>query len=301
MSEQIGTGVDIAYNAGLATKDYVNENIDFIFNNVQIPTDAIPSIPTQSGQDEIIREIGNVVYDPNTNQWITVWSGSLNPTIADDLRIYYATSPTGEPNTWTKQGIITSVPTEDPYLEIIGNTYRLSCEMRSGTLRIGLFMGTSIESLSYQGDLLTLEPNTWYKSDVSSPVAKYYNGIYYLFFEGRATSSFTLDGITYPRQDGAIGYATSTTGLPGSYTVQNDGKPIIFGYQMGNKTWWTHTVPDDLIFLNGKWYMTMHSYNRDTFVCGVFESKTLEGNNWIDSLSTWVTIDGTNNDYAGQG
>lgn len=301
MSGQIGTGVDIANNAGLATKEYVNENLDFLFNNLQIPIGAEPSIPPTAGEDEIQREIGNVFFDTNVNLWRTTWTGSLDPLVATDLRVYTATSPTGEPNTWTKEGTITSVPTEDPYILMVGNTYRLSAEMRTGGLRIGSFTGTDINNLVYQGDLLTAVPGTAYASDVSSPIEKYRNGVYYLFFEGRNTSSFTLDGVTYQRNDGAIFYATSLTGLPGSYTVQNNGKPIISGYQMGNKTWFTHCVSDDLIFINNKWRFTIHAYNRDTFVTAVFESETLDSDNWTDALNTWVTIDGSNNDYAGQG
>lgn len=269
-----------------STEDYVNENIDFLFNNMQVPFGSVPVILPTAGEDELIREIGNVVFDKNTNQYIITYSGSLNPYTGGNTFVYWASSPTAEPGTWVKQGKLTNTPSEDPYLNIIGNTYRLLAERKSGNDHLGieLFIGTSLGSLVSQGIIIAPTPGTLYSSDSSSPVEFVFNGKYILIFEGRSSGNA-----------GVILISESTDGI--NYTV--NPVPIVQGFQRGINTWFTHCVPDDYVHINGRHYITLHAYNGSSFVCGVFESIDLV--TWEDSLNTWISIDLTNNDVSGFG
>lgn len=271
---------------GFATENYVNENLDFVFNNMQVPFGSVPAITPTSGEYDLTREIGNAVFDTNTNQYILTYSGAGNPYTGDNTFIYWATSPTAEPGTWTKQGKLTITPTEDPYLNIVGNTYRLLAERKSGNTHLGieLFTGNSMETLVSQGIIIGPTPGTLYSSDSSSPVEFMHNGKYILIFEGRSSGN-----------SGVIMISESIDGI--NYTV--NPVPIISGSQHGNNTWFTHCVPDDIVLLNGKYFLTSHVFNSSDFVCGVFESNDLVS--WKESLNTWLTVDGTNNDVSGNG
>lgn len=270
----------------LTRKDYVDSNIDFVFNNMQVPFGSVPVILPTVGEDELTREIGNVVFDTNTNQYIMTYSGAGNPYTGGNTNIYWATSPTAEVGTWTKKGMLINTPTEDPYLHIIGSNYRLLAEKKDGNNHLGieLFTGSSMETLASQGIILAPTPGTLYAQDPSSPVEFMYGGKYTLIFEGRSSGN-----------SGVIMFSESVDGI--NYTV--NPIPIVTGSQQGNNTWFTHCVPDDIILLNGRYFLTGHVFNGTDFVGGVFESDDLI--TWKETLNTWLTVDGTNSDAAGNG
>lgn len=269
---------------GYWVRDRKDDN--FSFNNAYIAFGSEPIIAPTVGEDELIRETGNKIYDPNTNQYIIVYSGSLNPYTGDNVYIYYATSPTGKAGTWTKQGKLVETTNEDPYLEIIGDQYRLYAEKKSaGNINDGieLFTGTELTDLVSQGLILVGDVGEWDEQDDSSPTPYFKDGVHYLFFEGRSNSG----------QDGAVGVATSIDGL--TYT-KNPNNPIIKGSQSGNTTWFSHVVPDDIIEYNNKFYMSTHVYNGTTYVTGIFDADSIDSEVWRETLNTWLSIDGTVDD-----
>lgn len=227
--------------------------------------------PSDSGWDQVIREIGNIIiYEGN---YIMVYSGYIDP--YEESFVGIATSQDG--NVFTKKGLnndgqLTFTPSEDPYIIEKDGTFYIYVEKKlSGSTHLGiqLFTASSFDNL-LNGTLTDIglvldkgEASEWDDQDVSSPTVFYNEDGFTLIFEGRANTG----------NSGAMGIATSSDGI--NFT-KNENNPVASGTQLnGDVSWATHLVPDDIFYQNGVYYVTIHAYNGTTFAGGMICSSDL--------------------------
>jgi hypothetical protein len=239
--------------------------------------------------DEFIREIGNVLYDPEdaAAPYKLVYSGYSGTYADNTVYVFAATSLDGV--TWTKSGkLITPRSAEDPYLVKVADTYYLYVEDKEAVpfRNIRCYTSTDFSAWTDQGDVLIYNGASWENRDVSSPAVLYDGGTFYLFYEGRSDAG----------NDGAIGLATSADGVTFTRHV---GNPIITGYQIapGPAYWARHAVPDDIRKVGNRYVMTFHGwYERliatstysGTFYGAILTSRDLI--HWEDALGHPVSL-----------
>lgn len=266
-------------------------------NHISIPNGSSPAITRTSGDEALIREIGNVVFDKNTNQYIFTYTGTRTPYVEDQCWIYWATSP--DLKVWTKRGKCTGQGAEDPYLVIEGNTYYLFVEHKdldhpSAHAGVGLWKGDSMSSLTFQGVVLEHSETGWDSGDVSSPTMHLDGGLWYMFYEGR---QWPIDN-----QRGAIGLATSSS-LDGPWTKMTESSPLISGTQIDPDTpvqWAYSLVPDDIIKSGDKYYLSFHAESNGPYVTSILMSDSL-ASGWVDPIGQWFTKDLSGQDVNGAG
>lgn len=239
--------------------------------------------------DEFIREIGNVLYDPEdaAAPYKLVYSGYSGTYADNTVYVFAATSLDGV--TWTKSGkLITPRSAEDPYLVKVADTYYLYVEDKEAVpfRNIRCYTSTDFSAWTDQGDVLIYNGASWENQDVSSPTVLYDGGTFYLFYEGRSDAG----------NDGAIGLATSADGVTFTRHV---GNPIITGYQIapGPAYWARHAAPDDIRKVGNRYVMTFHGwYERliatstysGTFYGAILTSRDLI--HWEDALGHPVSL-----------
>lgn len=249
-----------------------------------------PIIVPEIGEwDEEIREIGNVWEDNGT--YYFTYTGFIPPYDDGNVSIGLATSSDGF--TWTKQGQITEQGFEDPFLVKHNGVWFLYTEKKQSSapnhLGVNLHKGVDIMDLTDEGLVLDKgSSGQWDDRDVSSPTVHIEGDTFYLFYEGRGT----------PTTRGSVGLATSSDGE--SFTKQPN--PVATGTDAGTDTtfrWSTHIVPDDVMALNGKYYLVIHGWTGTVNAAGWAESDDLL--NWEDILGTYAKTGARNETNNGQG
>lgn len=254
-------------------KDVGNERTGLDdFDELEADTNN-PVIPvgTSEDWDEHIGEIGNVIYDADggTKKYRTFYTGHQGSYVGNEVYIGYAYSADGI--TWTKAGKVITRALEDPYVVKNGSTYYLFAEDKEDVpfRNIRRYHSSDCETWTDDGDVLDVQsggtPTDWEASDVSSPIVWIENGTWYMFYEGRGGG-----------YGGKIGLATSSDGLN---WVRDANNPVFDAGETGE---WddTNVVSDDIIKIDGVYYLCYHGYGSETvtWACGMATSSDLY--NW---------------------
>jgi predicted GH43/DUF377 family glycosyl hydrolase len=206
-----------------------------------------------SDWDANMREIGNVLYEPNypdTNQkYKAFYSGYNGDYEENNVYIGYAYSADG--NNWTKVGKIISRSGEDPYVVDNNGAYYLYMEDKGwGPFHKGIRLYISNDCITWtdMGDVFDIQgggnPPDWQTQDVSSPLVWIdNNGVWYLLYEGRGNGN-----------EGLIGLATSTDGI--NWT--RDGNDPVMGWGAPGTWDESSVVPDDIMKIGDTYYLLYH-------------------------------------------
>lgn len=263
----------------LPTNKDIKRVEDYVFSAVGTGR-VIVTVGSTGSWDESIREIGNVVMNPDdeATPYRLVYTGYQGAYVGNNSYIGAATSEDGI--TWTKLpqlGISRS--SEDPYLVLHNGLYYLYVEDKEAVPFRNIRLYTSPDFTTWTDVGIVLDIGTgWEAEDVSSPVVWVEAGTFYMLYEGRASG-----------QGGAVGLATSTDGVNWTKSPSN---PVItgvnpsFGFN-GAFKWATHLVPDDIRKIGNTYVLTSHPYLANQVATpGFFVGLSLSEDliNWTDPL-----------------
>lgn len=260
-----------AYDPRIATDSMAVTTIDSATGYSTIGQDRGVFIPLgTSGQfdDNFIREIGNIVYDPTDTgkEYKIYYSG--NDGSQTWLMSAYASSLDG---TWTKHGrSVTTEEGEDPYVFKDGaSSYYMYYENIPNTA--GGRYATSSNGLDFTvAGTITGNAQTTY--NVVSPIVwKEGAGDYHMIYEQYSSTPRTAR------------YATSSN-PNGPWTDQAE----ILSYNDAGSGWYDadDIVPDDIVKIGNTYYMSYHS------------TVNAATDSWTDSMAYTTTLDTTWNRYA---
>jgi predicted GH43/DUF377 family glycosyl hydrolase len=237
--------------------------------------------------DEHIREIGNVLYEPNDTdkEYKITYTGYSGAYAENNVYIGYAYSHDGI--SWTKSGRVIARSLEDPYIVKSGGLYHLFAEDKAGG-------GTQIRKchssdlLSWLDDGVVLGPtgSGFEAYMVASPIIWIEGGTWYLLYEG-------VDG------EVSMGLATSADG---KNWVRDAANPVMRARP--GKWDSLSIVPDDIVKLDSVYYLTYHGNSGTGFFAGKAEATDLHNWTRYDSPITQNTetlmflFDGTYHIYG---
>lgn len=241
--------------------------------------------------DEKIREIGNILYDPDDpgKEYKLFYSGYQGDYLGNNVYVGYAYSSDGK--IWTKGGQLNiGRSAEDPYVVKHNGIYYLYVEDKEVVpfRNIRLFTSTDFVNWTDQGVVLDVGTG-WESQDVSSPTVFVEDGIFYMFYEGRA-----------PGQEGAVGLATSQDGI--TWTKYNNNpvvKPNNPDYFANPDIHWTvSVVPDDIKVIGEFYQMKIHVQMKnhigiEKWVPGILISKNKTS--WVDCLGLPISVPDSKN------
>lgn len=216
--------------------------------------------------DRLIREIGNVVHDPDDalRPYKFYYSGVPSLTYSySNVTIHCASSV--DQVTWTKEGEVISAPTEDPYVVLHDGTYHLWCEDKEGATSSSnkgvINHYTSPDGLAWtlENENALASSEAWEAFDVASPVVWLEGDVWYMVYEGRSTSS-----------NGSIGIATADS--PNGPWTKYAGNPV-----MAPTTAQKAQIGHDITKIGGVYYMLL-SMHETPFACYIAHSADLV--NW---------------------
>ncbi|MDY6834338.1 MAG: hypothetical protein SVY53_06000 [Chloroflexota bacterium] len=232
--------------------------------------------------DEHMREIGNVLYEPDAGEskYKMTYSGYAGD-YGDGTTVYVGGAISADGFSWTKTGKLITRALEDPYVVVVDGVYHLFAEDKADVPFRGLRRYHSSDFITWvdDGDVFDPQgggdPDGWESQDVSSPVVWHDGDIWYMLYEGRGNG-----------YGGMIGLATSDDGLNWRREATNP----VQGYGTPGEWDEANNVPDSLLELKGTYYMTYHGY-KDTYQSGISWGTTLL--NWqrgeynpIDTVET---------------
>ena len=234
---------------------------------------------TSAEWDEVMREIGNVLYDPSdTNKpYKLVYSGHQDPYVEDEVYVGYAYSIDGK--SWIKGGKLFERASEDPYLVKHNGTYYIYVEDKAVVpfRNIRLFTSTDFTNWTDRGVILDIGTD-WEAQDVSSSTVWVEGNIWYMLYEGRASG-----------QGGAIGLATSSDGIT---WIKDEANPVITPqnesfFASFDVPWATAIVPDDIKKVGNVYQLIIHGYALNKWCPGIMVGYNLS--EWQDVFSLPVS------------
>jgi predicted GH43/DUF377 family glycosyl hydrolase len=266
---------------GGGTVAYEEKSRNLNFSYLQ-PLKKLIESGAVSSFDEKIRELGNYFIDEDGTHYIS-YTGYFGASGLNS-RACLAKSVDGG-LTFTKEGVMFDTPSEDPYIIKVGGTYFVYTEESTNNpKKIQVHTSTDLITWTFQNTCLDIDGlGNWDSESLGSPLPYYEDGTFYLFYEGLNLSQNQL---------GAIGIATSIDGI----NFTKDTKPLIIGTDYNfpitdqlTVEWAKYVVCDDLVFANGKYFMSFHGNNIETgFIAGILTSENLT-TNYIDFLNTWMS------------
>lgn len=235
--------------ASLASGDYI-----------QVDLDSLQLIGGQVGvwDDDQIREIGNVVYDPVTETWLACYTGRSTTDTPHNTSIGILIS-TDDMATWTQHPdnpISGASGAEDPYFakDEHGFLYRDSsgqalifCEEKPGAVERGIALWKSaandVDGWTLFGRVVDRgTPGDWDDKDRTSPIVFEHDGFLHLLFEGRMNVGGTYIGYGSSADEGE-----TWTIAPWPIVVSTPG-----GWASSS------VVSEDVVRVGGQWILTFH-------------------------------------------
>jgi predicted GH43/DUF377 family glycosyl hydrolase len=212
-----------------------------------------------SDWDEHIREIGNILYEPNcpepNERYKFFYSGYKGYYQGNKVYVGYAYSADG--NSWTKFGKVIARAAEDPYVVNRNGTYYLYAEDKEDVpfRNIRLYTSSDCKTWTDMGDVFDVQgggnPPNWQSMDVSSPIVWVDdNDVWYLMYEGRGGGWW-----------GLIGLAQSQDGIN---WVRCSDDPVM-GYGVPGQWDDSAVVTDDIVKIDGVYYLLYHGYGSVSF------------------------------------
>lgn len=232
-------------------------------------TNPVIAIGNSSQSDYRIREIGNILYEPaDTGREYKIWYTGYRLGVTTDEKIHHAYSSDGK--SWTKSTsnpVISDRRAEDPYIVKSGSTYYLYAEDKEAA---GAGEADMVRRWhSSDGETWVDDGQITGLTNVQSPVVWIEGAVWYMLYEN------------YPTAPLDIRLATSSDGLAWTAEASN---PV---FSESDCDWGgtvVTVVPDDILKIDGVYYMLYHAS-----VSGIFE----EGIASSSDLLTWT--DGTHN------
>lgn len=201
----------------------------------------------EAGQwDEIIREIGNIVYHDGSREYYFFYSGHNGPYLQNNVFVGMAFSEDGE--RWTKHGSVMDVPSEDPYVVIHNGTFYMFYEDKSEVPFRKIDMATSMDGKTWtvvKRGVVAPTGSGWQSTDVSSPVVFKSRYGFVMLYEGRGKGN-----------RGKIGIAESENLL--NWKMRDEA---VFD---GDARWTQAVVPDDVMETDDGIILTYHGNLRDS-------------------------------------
>jgi predicted GH43/DUF377 family glycosyl hydrolase len=279
-----------------STKGGYEANSLDTFDSLKEYDPQVPIVPQGSAVDwdQHIREIGNVLYEPNypdpNKVWKLFYTGYNGAYLEYNTSVGYAYSADG--NNWTKFGPLDTRAGEDPYVVNFHGTYYLYCEDKAAIpfKNIRLYVSTDCENWTDMGVVFDTQtggnPPNWQAQDVSSPCVRVEEDVndvnntkWYLLYEGRGGGN-----------GGLIGLAHSANGIN---WVRDSNDPVM---AVGAPGTWdeSYIVPDDILRIDGTYYFTYHGYGASGhtgFWGGLATSTDLH--NWKRFVFNPISTEGT--------
>jgi predicted GH43/DUF377 family glycosyl hydrolase len=223
--------------------------------------------------DVNFREIGNTLIDEeNSSERYKLYYSAYSKNALKSNQTYIGYSYSEDGINWEKyHSEIISRPLEDPYVIKHEGIYHLFAEDKLDQPFRNIRKYHSYDGINWidDGDVLDIEvggePSGWESKDVSSPVVWIESDMWHMLYEGRGNGG------------GKIGHATSNDGINWTRDLTNP----IFGPGMSGSWDELQIVPDDLIIINGTYYLFYHGYSNLTypfFKGGIAKSENL--NEW---------------------
>lgn len=252
-------------------------------------------IPEGTGGDSDLhfRECGNVVWDPNTSQYLMVYTGYNTGNNTDEY-IHGATSPDGK--VWTKctnKPLFNNRRSEDPYLVIDGTTYYIFCEDKEGTTSgnstaIRCYSNTTFDADwdatgTDHGQVIQPASSGWDSWGRSSPAIIKIGSLWYCLYEGSDTNWTDAE-------IGVISSSSLTSGWP-----TTAGQQILRPADTNFPSQPPVTVPDDVWFDGAKYWMIYHADPGGDFYNAFASADSITQDPWVDHS------DGTNQGIRGMG
>lgn len=212
--------------------------------------------------DHGIREIGNVLYepdDPDPNRVYKAFYTGMKSNPAPARKIGYAYSPDGL--NWTKSAsnpVITDATDviwyEDPYVVKVGGTYYLYCE-RSSDDTVVMFSSADCETWTAVGtETLVIPkgaPGSWEDLLTGSPVVWVEGAQWYMLYEGMEGPGL-----------GGIGLATSPDG---AVWTKDPANPVI-SVPTSSTGFYGVVACDDIAKIDGTYYLSFHGGFGNAFI-----------------------------------
>jgi len=217
--------------------------------------------------DEYIREIGNIIYHLQNEEYLFFYSGHNGEYTQNNVFIGMAYSKDGI--NWEKYGKMLDLSGEDPYVIYFNNNFYMFFEDKEEVPFRRISLATSKDGRNWEvAKRGVINPSkfifSWQHQDVSSPVVIQVNNGWVMIYEGRGFFN-----------QGKFGYAYSE-----DLINWNKKRCPIFS---GESYWDYHVVPDDIIKHDNSYIMTYHGYNKKI---GEWQSGLAVSNN----LKYWKTL-----------
>ena len=283
-----------------------------------LPTGTPVAVFDTGDWDDLqLREVGQAIYDPVTEQWIATYSARR----ASDAFASIGAALSDDGETWTPhpQNPIAAIGTgphandahEDPYIckdLTTGEVWRDSSgralmftEEKDGATQLGINLfrtaSNSLEDWTLFGQVLDVgDAGQWDETDRDSPVVFHHDGWLWMLYEGR----------NLPDQQGWIGLAVSadegeTWSLVASpyWQIWAD-EPMAsdppFADPSAEGTWFSLSlVPDDVVMIDGAVVLLCHGQGVDeNYHCGRFVARTnpftIDDGSWAGWAVRWAMV-----------
>jgi len=233
--------------------------------NESLDNKLIISAGSSNSWDEHIREIGNIIYNPQTKEYLFFYPAHNGEYKQNNVFVGMAYSKDGI--NWEKYGKVLNLSAEDPYVILYNNTFYMFFEDKDEVPFRRTSLATSQDARNWtvikRG---IINPNLigWQSQDVSSPVVLQVDNGWVLIYEGRG--SLKRGSLN----QGKFGYAFSKDLID-----WEKKKCPIFS---GGSYWDNHVVPDDIIQYENNYIISYHGYNKkiEDWQSGLAISKDLK-------------------------
>lgn len=221
------------------------------FQEIKLDSDMqsnfIINAGNSSSWDEHIREIGNIIYNPISEEYFFFYSGYNGEYAQNNVFVGMAYSNDGIK--WEKYGKILNLSAEDTYLIIHNDTFYMFFEDKEEVPFRRVSLATSKDGRNWEVVKRgVINPSrfrfSWQHQDVSSPVVVRIEEGWVLIYEGRGLFN-----------QGKFGYAFSKDLV--------NWKKKTYPIFSGGSYWDHHVVPDDIIFYNESYIISYHGYNKE--------------------------------------
>jgi predicted GH43/DUF377 family glycosyl hydrolase len=223
--------------------DYKNINLSKMNGSVLIYSG------NSSDWDEHIREIGNIVYNPKTEEYLFFYPAYNGEYKQNNVFVGMAYSKDGL--NWQKYGKVLNLSAEDPYVILYNNTFYMFFEDKDEVPFRRISLATSQDAINWtviKRGIINPSLIGWQSQDVSSPLVLQVDGGWVLIYEGRG--SLKRGSLN----QGKFGYAFSSDLI--------NWKKKIFPIFSGGSYWDHHVVQDDIVQYGGNYIMTYHGYSK---------------------------------------
>ena len=216
-------------------------NVPLAKANAVLPIGMALEPGPEGAWDGSIREIGNIIFSPDREEWLFFYSGARRVSRSTGVFVGLAVSRDGR--TFAKAGRVLNSPSEDPYVVLHGGRLYMFYEDKSEVPFRKVDLASSTDGRHWEvlkRGVIQPTGSGWQSQDVSSPVVIRAKDNWVMLYEGRG-----------PGISGRLGFATSRD-LAGPWRQEES-------FTMGGQGGWDHNVvPDDVMRDGQRYVLTYH-------------------------------------------